>query len=129
MEKCNHILDSMSVEYLSQAILNQSPECGDNTLSESFYLCFRFSQLHTGSKDMDFLSKPPSYQNSMLGPRASCIFWCSRVYFVKDPKDRDGGFSNRKRTNQKNSTLNYITFDILNHMKPFPVTLSMFPMS
>ena len=49
-EKCNRFLDSMSVEYLSQAILNQSPECGDKTLSESFYLCFRFSQVHTTSK-------------------------------------------------------------------------------
>ena len=119
----------MSVEYLSQAILNQSPECGDNTLYESFDLCFRFSQVHTGSKDMDFLSKPLLYQNSMLGPRASCILWCSRVYFVKDPKDRDGGFSNRKRTNQKNSTLNRIAFDILNHVKLFPDTFAMFPKS
>ena len=129
MEKCNRILDSMSVEYLSQAILNQSPECGDNTLYESFDLCFRFSQVHTGSKDMDFLSKPLLYQNSMLGPRASCILWCSRVYFVKDPKDRDGGFSNRKRANQKNSILNYVIHFSMNHLELFPVNLAMFPRS
>ena len=119
----------MSVEYLSQAILNQSLEFSDSTLPKSFHLYFRFCFIHVASKHTNFLSKLLSHQNSMLVVSGSSIFGCSRVYFVKDPKDGDGGFSNRKRTNQKKSMLIYIIFDILNRMELFPDTFAMFPMS
>ena len=102
-QKCNHILDSILVENVSQGILKESAECSDRTPPLSLKSFLSFTLLQRIPKHTNFCGE------SSLALKFHAI-WAeffnievSKSLLRERTKDGGGGFSVRKKQNEENS--------------------------